>query len=46
VIVGKTFKIIQIAQSGSQVKLMVEDGLVKTNGLQEFRKGKVVLVEK
>lgn len=35
----KLLKIMQIAQSGGQAKLMVEDGLVKVNGVQEFRKG-------
>jgi len=35
----KLLKIMQIAQSGGQAKLMVEDGLIKVNGVQEFRKG-------
>lgn len=30
----------QIAQSGGHAKIIVEDGLVKVNGEQEFRKRK------
>jgi ribosome-associated protein len=30
----------QIAQSGGHAKMIVEDGLVKVNGEQEFRKRK------
>ncbi len=34
----KLIKLKQIAQSGGQAKLMVEDGIVKVNGKQELRK--------
>lgn len=34
----KLLKIIRIAESGGQAKLMVEDGLVFRNGEQEYRK--------
>lgn len=34
----KLLKIIRIAESGGQAKLMVEDGLVFRNGELEFRK--------
>jgi len=34
----KLLKLEQIAQSGGHAKLMVEEGLVKVNGVQEFRK--------
>ncbi len=34
----KLLKLKQIAQSGGHAKLLVEDGLVKVNGHQEFRK--------
>jgi ribosome-associated protein len=33
-------KLKQIAQSGGHAKMIVEDGLVKVNGEQEFRKRK------
>jgi len=36
----KLLKLKQIAQSGGHAKLMIEDGLVKYNGEQEFRKRK------
>jgi len=35
----KLLKLVNIAQSGGQAKLMVEDGLVKVNDVKEFRKG-------
>lgn len=34
----KLLKTMQIAQTGGQAKLMVEDGLVLRNGVPEFRK--------
>ncbi|MFT4662502.1 MAG: ribosome-associated protein [Patiriisocius sp.] len=34
----KLLKLKQIAQSGGHAKILVEDGLVKVNGTQEFRK--------
>jgi ribosome-associated protein len=34
----KLLKLMHIAESGGQAKLMVEDGEVKRNGIQEFRK--------
>jgi len=34
----KLLKLLQIAQSGGHAKMIVEDGLVKVNGNQEFRK--------
>lgn len=34
----KLLKIKQIAQSGGHAKIMVEEGIVKVNGQQEFRK--------
>jgi len=34
----KLLKLKQIAQSGGHAKILVEDGLVKVNGVQEFRK--------
>jgi len=34
----KLLKLKQIAQTGGHAKMMVEDGLVKVNGEQEFRK--------
>lgn len=36
----KLLKLKQIAQSGGHAKMIVEDGLVKVNGEQEFRKRK------
>ena len=36
----KLLKLKQLAQSGGHAKLIVEDGLVKVNGEQEFRKRK------
>ena len=36
----KLLKLQQIAQSGGHAKIIVEDGLVKVNGEQEFRKRK------
>lgn len=34
----KLLKIKEIAQTGGHAKLIVEEGLVKVNGVQEFRK--------
>lgn len=34
----KLLKLMHIAESGGQAKLMVEDGEVKRNGVQEYRK--------
>lgn len=34
----RLLKFKQIAESGGHAKMMVEDGLVKVNGEQEFRK--------
>lgn len=34
----KLLKLMRIANTGGQAKLMVEDGLVFLNGKQEFRK--------
>lgn len=34
----KLLKIKQIAQSGAHAKMLVEEGIVKVNGQQEFRK--------
>lgn len=34
----KLLKIMRISESGGQAKLMVEDGLVYLNGIQEWRK--------
>lgn len=34
----KLLKIKEIAQSGGHAKMIVEQGLVKVNGVQEFRK--------
>lgn len=34
----RLLKFEQIAQSGGHAKMMVEDGLVSVNGVQEFRK--------
>ena len=34
----KLLKLKQIAQSGGHAKMIVEEGLVKVNGTQEFRK--------
>jgi len=34
----KLLKLLDIAQSGGHAKIMVEEGLVKVNGIQEFRK--------
>lgn len=34
----KLLKLKQIAQTGGHAKMMVEDGLVTVNGVQEFRK--------
>ncbi len=34
----KLLKLKQIAQTGGHAKMMVEEGLVKVNGEQEFRK--------
>ncbi len=34
----KLLKLKQIAQTGGHAKIMVEEGLVKVNGVQEFRK--------
>ncbi len=34
----KLLKILRIAESGGQAKLMVDDGIVYLNGQQEFRK--------
>ncbi len=34
----KLLKLKQIAQTGGHAKMMVEEGLVKVNGVQEFRK--------
>ena len=34
----KLLKILRIAESGGQAKLMVDDGIVFLNGQQEFRK--------
>jgi ribosome-associated protein len=36
----KLLKLKQIAQSGGHAKMIVEEGLVKVNGEQEFRKRK------
>jgi len=36
----KLLKLQQIAQSGGHAKILVEDGLLKVNGEQEFRKRK------
>lgn len=36
----KLLKLQQIAQSGGHAKMIVEDGLVRVNGEQEFRKRK------
>ena len=36
----KLLKFKQIAQTGGHAKMMVEEGLVKVNGEQEFRKRK------
>lgn len=34
----KLLKLKQIAQTGGHAKMIVEEGLVKVNGVQEFRK--------
>lgn len=34
----KLLKLQQIAQSGGHAKMLVEEGIVKVNGVQEFRK--------
>ena len=34
----KLLKLEQIAQTGGHAKMIVEEGLVKVNGVQEFRK--------
>ena len=34
----KLLKLKQIAQSGGHAKILVEEGIVKVNGIQEFRK--------
>ncbi len=34
----KLLKVLRVAESGGQAKLMVEDGIVYLNGQQEFRK--------
>lgn len=34
----KLIKILRLCETGGQAKLMVEDGLVLRNGVQEFRK--------
>ncbi len=36
----KLLKIKQIAQTGGHAKIIIEDGAVKVNGIQEFRKRK------
>jgi len=47
----KLLKLKSIAQTGGHAKIMVEEGIVKVNGVQEFRKrnklraGYVVTVE-
>ena len=47
----KLLKIMQVAQSGAHASILVEDGMVMVNGVQEFRKrnklraGDVVEVE-
>ena len=34
----KLLKLKQIAQTGGHAKMLVEEGIVKVNGVQEFRK--------
>lgn len=34
----RLLKLLRLAESGGQAKLMVEDGLVKVNGQTEYRK--------
>ncbi len=34
----KLLKILHISESGGQAKMMVDDGLVKLNGMTEYRK--------
>ena len=34
----KLLKILRISESGGQAKMMVDDGLVKLNGVTEYRK--------
>lgn len=34
----KLLKIMRVAETGGQAKMMVDDGIVYLNGVQEFRK--------
>lgn len=34
----KLLKVMRVSESGGQAKLMVEDGIVFLNGVQEYRK--------
>lgn len=40
IVLNILLKLKQIAQSGGHAKMMILDGLVKVNGVQEFRKRK------